>query len=163
MEEKEYYKVIGNKEEQKEATHQDLQEALDTKSPNLAEHELEKILGKGECRKMAEEYSIKPEKNANQESIKFVEEIRETVVKTFPFISEEEKNTFVEKFNAILENKEALTNPDLLPKQIHIALATLNNTHTVLKEHKKGNQYGLEKPVYYKAGKFWVDLENGTD
>ena len=104
MEEKEYYKVIGNKEEQKEATHQDLQEALDTKSPNLAEHELEKILGKGEFRKMAEEYSIKPEKNANQESIKFVEEIRETVVKTFPFISEEEKNTFVEKFNAILEN-----------------------------------------------------------
>ena len=42
MEGKEYYKVIGDNEKQKETAYQDLQEVLDTKSPSLAKHELEK-------------------------------------------------------------------------------------------------------------------------
>lgn len=103
-----------------------------------------------------------PETIGKQECIKFAEEIKETILKTFPFISEDEKNTFLQKFDEILRDEEILSNFDLLPKHIRLALKVLNDTHTVLMEKDNMQRYRLENPIYYKAGKFWVDSENGT-
>ena len=95
----------------------------------------------------------------SEEGIKFAEAVKEDVLKTFPFKSEEEKDRFLEAFASAIDS-EALSDPTILPSRIRLALKTLENTHTVLGENYEGHSFRLEKPIYYKAGKFWVDVEN---
>jgi hypothetical protein len=104
----------------------------------------------------------KTENIEKQECIEFVGSIKRNIADTFPFLSGEEKNIFSRKLNLLLENDEIVSNLVELTKQICLAIATLDNSHTVLRENKKEKQYGLEKPIYYKAGTFWTDTENGT-
>lgn len=103
-----------------------------------------------------------PETIGKQECIRFIREIRDALADNFPFLSENDKNTFLEKLDSISENSDVFFNPDLLARQIRIVLATLENGHTVLRENKKEDEYGLENPIYYKAGKFWADIDGDT-
>jgi len=85
----------------------------------------------------------------------FVETIKKSIIDTFPFVSEEDKNIFSGKFKSIIENCGDLSESELI-KNIRLVIASLKNTHTNLEE--KGNsEYYLEKPIFYKAGKFWIE------
>lgn len=99
------------------------------------------------------------ENTEKQERIVFVETIRKSIVDTFPFISEEEKNIFSDKFKSIIENCGDLPETELV-KNIRLIIASLENTHTNLEEKEKMEFY-LEKPIFYKANKFWVE-DNGV-
>ncbi|MBI5138493.1 MAG: S41 family peptidase [Candidatus Vogelbacteria bacterium] len=97
-----------------------------------------------------------PEK---QERVVFVETIRKSVMDTFPFVSEDQKNIFNNKFKPIIENCGDLSEAELV-RNIRLVLASLENTHTKLEE-KWQVKYYLDKPIFYKAGKFWVE-DNGS-
>jgi len=90
-----------------------------------------------------------------QERIVFVEKIRKSIVDTFPFTSEEEKNIFSDKFESIIENCGDLPETELV-KNIRLIIASLENTHTNLEEKEKMEFY-LEKQIFYKANKFWIE------
>ncbi len=94
-----------------------------------------------------------------QEHIVFVGKIRKFIVNTFPFTSEDEKNTFSDKFESIIENCGDLTDAELV-KNIRLIIASLENTHTNLEEKEKMEFY-LEKPIFYRANKFWIE-DNGV-
>ncbi len=93
--------------------------------------------------------------------IKFAEEIKQKVIETFPFTTDEEKNAFSEEFNKVFENEKNV-DQDSFIKNIRVALASLNNSHTCLEENNTGRKYSLENPIYYRTGKFWVDIEDKT-
>ena len=90
-----------------------------------------------------------------QERIVFTETIQKSIIDTFPFTSEEDKNVFSGKFKSIIESCGDLSEAELV-KNIRLVIASLENTHTNL-EDKAGTEYYLEKQIFYKAGKFWVE------
>ena len=94
-----------------------------------------------------------------REHIVFTETIQKSIIDTFPFTSEEDKNVFSCKFKSIIESCGDLSETELL-KNIRLVIASLENTHTDLEE-KAGTEYYLEKQIFYKAGKFWID-DNGV-
>ncbi len=95
-----------------------------------------------------------------QEGIDFVATVKKDIVDTFPFLSEDERDAFAKKLDSLLGNDEIISEPEVLEKQIRLAIATLDNSHTELEDQKK--QYGLDKLIYHRAGTFWVDTGNGT-
>jgi C-terminal processing protease CtpA/Prc len=93
-----------------------------------------------------------------RERMVFAETIQRSIVDTFPFTSEEDEDVFSGKFKSVIENCGDLPETELI-KNIRQVIASLKNTHTNLEE--RGNsEYYLEKPIFYKAGKFWVE-DNG--
>lgn len=98
----------------------------------------------------------------NQECFDFINATKEAFIKTFPFLSEDEKSSFLEKLDSISKDKDLISDTESLVKNIRLALITLNNTHTGLNEKIKKEHYELENKIYYKANKFWTDINNAT-
>lgn len=97
-----------------------------------------------------------PEK---KEHVAFVETVKKSIIDTFPFVSEDQKRTFSDKFKFVTENNDNLSEDEIL-RNIILAIASLDNTHTYLEDKEKAEYY-LEKQIFYKAGKFWVE-DNGV-
>lgn len=107
-----------------------------------------------DIQKLVKEISeLKPETISDK-----VERIKDLVLNTFPFVSKEQEALFLEKFNVILKDDEDYSDLDLLVRHIRVALASLENSHTVLRGRE--GMFGLEKKIFYKAHKFWID-DNG--
>jgi hypothetical protein len=100
-----------------------------------------------------------PKKIERPECLAFLEQISEFTLNTFPFVSEEQKRNCEEKLNSAIGNNDDLSEKEFI-KNIKIALATLENTHTKLKEDKIRN-YMLEMPIFYQADKFWLKSDSG--
>lgn len=90
-----------------------------------------------------------------RERIFFIEKIQRSIVDTFPFVSEEDKNIFSSKLKSIIENSGDLSETELI-KNIRLVIASLENTHTNLEE-RRNSEYYPEKSIFYEAGKFWVE------
>jgi len=102
------------------------------------------------------EQTINTEKTERQECLDFIMTVKKSVVETFPFTTEDEKKTLEDKFDSLLNNNDSATE---VIDNIKLILASLENTHTLLKE-KKEDAYCLEKPIVYKANKYWVENDN---
>jgi C-terminal processing protease CtpA/Prc len=91
-----------------------------------------------------------------QECINFVNTIKNHFIENFPFLSDEARDTFCEKFDKLLEDE--IINLDELIKQLRQIIVTLDNSHVGLSELNIEN-FEMEKKLYYKAGTFWIDVE----
>jgi len=108
------------------------------------------------------EKEVRIETVERQECVVFIDAIKKDTIDTFPFLSEEERDTFSKKLDLLSENNEVISSPVILIGRLRSIIATLNNSHTKLEEDVKEKQYWLENPIRYKAGTFWVDIESGT-
>jgi len=98
-----------------------------------------------------------PKKIERPECLAFLEKISEFTFNTFPFVSEEQKRNCEEKLNSVIGNNDDFSEEQFI-KNIRIALATLENTHTKLREDKIKN-YVFESPIFYQADKFWLESD----
>ena len=92
-----------------------------------------------------------------QECLDFIITVKKSVLETFPFTTNDEKTMLEDKFDALL-NDDNYSATDII-NNIKLILASLENTHTLLKEEKE-DAYYPEKPIFYKAGKYWVENDN---
>lgn len=96
--------------------------------------------------------------NESRERFEFAELVRKNVLETFPFDDEEQRNVFSLKLEESLRGYAYLSEDDFL-RNIRMTLASLEDTHTVLKSHDYSGYYFLEREVFYEAGKFWIKGE----
>jgi len=102
------------------------------------------------------EQIINTAETERQECLNFIITVKNSVLATFPFTTEDEKKILEDKFDSLLNNNDSDTE---VINNIKSILASLENTHTLLKEEKK-DAYYPEKPIFYKAGKYWVENDN---
>lgn len=94
------------------------------------------------------------------ECIKFVEAVKNHFAENFPFLKDEDRDTFIVKFDFILEEEDFLSpqiNIDNLIKRLRQIIVTLDNSHVTLVENDR-KSFKLDKEIYYKAGTFWIDV-----
>ncbi len=100
-----------------------------------------------------------------QERINFVNKVKETILNTFifsPKYENERKMAFVNKLDSILENIDNFLDRTILVRQVRIAIALLEDGHTELIQNTNERKYVLKHSIYYKAEKFWVDVDDKT-
>jgi C-terminal processing protease CtpA/Prc len=101
-----------------------------------------------------EQESVKQENIKSAENLNFINTIKNDIGDTFPFLSDEEREVFLRKFDSLLEDDEDTPNTNELVKKIQQIISTLKNSHTDLKENlpkiKSNSEKGPErkrKPV----------------
>lgn len=97
-----------------------------------------------------------------QESIAFVNLIKTNIVDTFPFLTDIERVNFTDKIDSLLKDNEVLSDSNKLVMHLRSIIASLNNTHTLLKRKNIKERYKLQEPIFYLAGKFWVDIDGSV-
>ena len=102
------------------------------------------------------EQIINTAETERQECLNFIITVKNSVLATFPFTTEDEKKILEDKFDSLLNNNDSDTE---VINNIKSILASLENTHTLLKE-KKEDAYYLEKSIFYKANKYWIENDN---
>ena len=95
--------------------------------------------------------------NYNKERADFVHSISGNVLDTFPFNDEDIKE-FKQRISVIENDLSQISNKDLI-EQIKEALASLNNTHTNLREIEPDNCYIMNPRIEFKAGDFWIEKD----
>jgi C-terminal processing protease CtpA/Prc len=96
------------------------------------------------------------------ECVSFIENIKMHFKENFPFLKDEDRDNFINRFDSLLEEEEFLEdkiNIDNLIKRLQQIIVTLDNSHVDLSE--KGKEiFKLNKELYYKAGIVWVDTDD---
>ena len=100
------------------------------------------------------------ERQEDQEKEKkvFIESIKRAVAETFPFDSQKQEGLFLNKLKGLIDNSGNLSEEDLI-FEVKLILASLENPHTKL-EKKDEEGYFLERLIFRKANKFWLENEN---
>lgn len=101
--------------------------------------------------------SPKKESMEKKECLEFLAKIKNHFIENFPFLSDEDRDRFIDILDKTLEDGEGSENVDDFIKKIRQALVTLDNSHVDLIE-KNVKKFKLDKNIYYKAGAFWLDI-----
>ena len=80
------------------------------------------------------EQTINTAETERQERLNFIITVKNSVLATFPFTTKDEKKTLEDKFDSLLNNNDSDTE---VINNIKSILASLENTHTLLKEKRK--------------------------
>ena len=99
------------------------------------------------------------ENTEKQERTVFTDGIRQAIVGTFPFDSVEQRDIFSNTLESLAQDCGDLPDVEFI-RNIRFTLASLENAHTHLEEEGVVKYY-LERPIIYKAGKFWIE-DNGV-
>ena len=120
---------------------------------DLSDKPMEKI-------KADQNQGVISERQEDQEKEKkvFIESIKRAVAETFPFDSQKQEGLFLNKLKGLIDNSGNLSEEDLI-FEVKLILASLENTHTKL-EKKDEEGYFLERLIFRKANKFWLENEN---
>lgn len=101
------------------------------------------------------------QKVERKECVSFVEKIKSHFVENFPFTKDEDRDDFISRFDSLLEEDVSSSQIDLdnLIKRLRQIIVTLDNSHVSLTE-KNVESFKLTKEIYYKAGTFWIDMDD---